>query len=742
MKSKRIIFAISFLFQLSLFPQAFKSGKISPYTAYFLSSINDQTIDSKRIGVLQNRFLVKKTNNLPFINAFIFLNENADLETLRTNGVRINMNLPGINIITAEVPVQNIEKIAMLPEVRNIQVGIPVHPKMDKARIATNVNQVQSGTNLPFPFSGKHIVVGIIDSGIEYGHINFYDSTGTTLRIKRVWDQNITGTPPAGFTSGNEYTTSASILAAKFDNRTETHGTHVTGIACGSDKQNGNIYYGVATGADIALVSYNINDSTTDNVSISEGVKYLYNYATSINEPCVVNMSLGSQIGPHDGTSAFDQVCDALQGKGRLLVGASGNEGSDSMHISQTFSPSNPTLKTFFTYYKTNQLIGLSDIWGDTNKTFSIRVVVYNTITGTEIYTTPVFDAATSFNNTFTLTATNGAVGSIQIFTERNAVNNKPNAFVGSDMTSIKTGNSIGIIITAQDGTVHAWADDYYSYFISNNLNGWSNGNSDNSVSEIGGTGKKIISVGAYVSKSTFTNTLGQSFRSNEVTDHIASFSSTGPTIDGRIKPDITAPGSLIVSSYSSAIISDPNYSKYIIKKNIVNGTPYYYGQLQGTSMATPMVTGILATWLEAKNDLSPDEVRTVLQQTSITDSFTGTIPSQGSNTWGAGKIDALNGILLCLRLSEIQKLQNSDNNYIIYPNPVVGTLTLLFGKNDSNVQVTLYSLIGQKIYSKRIGDVSITQEVSINLENISTGVYIVSVNGNLNYKSYHLLKK
>ena len=742
MKSRKIILALLFFFQLPLFPQAFESGKISPYTAHFLSSFNGQTVDSKGNNTLQNRFLVKKINNLPYVNAFILLNDNADLDKLRANGVKINMILPGIKIITAQVPVQNIEEIAMLPEVKNLQIGIPVHRKMDKARIATNVNQVQAGTNLPGPFTGKHVVVGIIDSGIEYGHINFYDSTGTTLRIKRVWNQNITGTPPAGFIYGNEYTTPTSILAAQFDNRTETHGTHVTGIACGSDKNNGNIYYGVATEADIAMVSYNLNDSTTDNVSISDGIKYLYNYATSVNEPCVVNMSLGTQIGPHDGTSAFDQVCDALQGNGRLLVGASGNEGSDSMHVSQTFSPSNPTLKTFFTYYKNTQLIGLSDIWGDANKTFTIRVVVYNTSTGTEIYTTPAFNAATSFNNTYTLTTTNGAVGSIQIFTERNAVNNKPNAFVGSDMSSIKAGNSIGIIISAQDGTVHAWADDFYSYFISNNLNGWSNGNSNNSVSEIGGTGKKIISVGAYVSKTAFTNTLGQSYRSNEVLDNIASFSSTGPTIDGRIKPDITAPGSLVVSSYSSAIITDPNYSNYIIKKNTVNGTPYYYGQLQGTSMATPMVTGILATWLEAKNDLSPDEVRTILQQTSISDTFTGTIPSVGSNTWGAGKIDAFNGLLLCLRLDEIQKLQNSDNNYIIYPNPVVGTLTVLFGKKDSNVQVTLYSLNGQKIYTKIIGEVSVTQEVNINLANISTGVYIVSVNGDLNYKSYHLLKK
>jgi len=740
MKRRKIVLTLLFFLPLFLFSQAFKSGKISPYTQHFLTTLNEKSVDSIRLKKLQSRFHITKISNQNYVNAFILLNEHANLDVLKANGVIINTILP--YIITARVPVQNIENIALLSDVKNLQIAIPVHPKLDKAKLLTNVNQVQAGTNLPNPFSGKHVVVGIIDSGIEYGHINFYDSTGTTFRIKRVWDQNKTGTPPVGFSYGTEYTSQASILAARFDNQTETHGTHVTGIACGGDKNNGNIYYGVANEADIALVSYNLKDSTTDNVSLSDGIKYLYNYAASVNEPCVVNMSLGSHIGPHDGTSVFDQVCDGLQGKGRLLVGAAGNEGSDSMHISQTFSPANTTLKTFFTYYKNTQLIGLSDIWGDANKTFSIRVIVYDTTTGTELYTTPVFNAATSFSNTYTLTSINGAVGSIQIFTERNAVNSKPNAFVGSDMTSIKAGNSIGIIITAQDGTVHAWADDFYSYFISNKLNGWTNGNSNNSVSEIGGTGKQIISVGAYVSKTTFTNTLGQSYRSNETLNQIASFSSTGPTIDGRVKPDITAPGSLVVSSYSRAIITDPNYSNYIIKKNIVNGTPYYYGQLQGTSMATPMVTGILALWLEAKNDLSPDEIRSILQQTSISDIYTGTIPATGNNTWGFGKIDAFNGIISTLNFAELQRIQNSNENYIIYPNPVIGSFTILFGKKDSNVLVTLYSINGQKVFTKQIGNVSIAQEININLPYISAGVYIVTVNGNLHYNSYHLMKR
>ncbi|MDP4240994.1 MAG: S8 family serine peptidase [Bacteroidota bacterium] len=740
MKKSIIIVIIAFL-PVFIFSQAFKAGKISPFTAHFLTTTNGKTTDSTAIEKLQNRFLIKKISSQSYVNAFILLNDNADLDVLRANGVKINTVLP--NIITAQVPVQDLENIALLPEVKNLQIAIPVHRKMDKARIATNVDKVQAGTNLSLPFLGKHVVIGIIDSGIEYRHINFFDSTGTTLRIKHVWDQNITGTPPSGFSYGNEYTTQASILAAKFDNQTETHGTHVTGIAAGADKSNNNIYYGVAPDADIALVSYNLNDQTTDNVSILDGIKYIYDYATSVNEPCVINMSLGTHIGPHDGTSLFDQTCDAQQGKGRLLVGAAGNEGSDSLHVSQTFTPVNTTLKTFFTYYKDTQLIGYTDIWGDANKNFSIRVVVYNKNTGKEIYSTPSLNAATSDSRSDTLAATNGAVGTIQIYTERNQSNNKPNAFVVSDMNSINSGNYIGIIITAQDGTVHAWADDNYSYFTGNNLNGWTVGNSNNSMGEIGGTGKQIISAGAFVSKTSFTNTLRQTLKNTyETLNHIASFSSKGPTIDGRTKPDIAAPGSLVVSSYSSAIIKDPNYSSDLVKVSNVNGNSYYYGILQGTSMASPMVTGILATWLEAKNDLSPDEVRTVFKQTAISDTFTGTIPSNGSDTWGFGKIDAWNGIIACLKLEVLQKIEASNENYIIYPNPATGTFSVLFGRKDSNVQLTVYSLNGRKVFSKQVGTVSAAQELDINLSNLATGAYLVTLSGNLQYKTYHLLKR
>jgi len=722
-----------------VFAQETTYSKVSPYTAHFLSIYNQKTPESTK--KIQKCFFVKSLNNQSYVNAFISLNENADLDALRANGAKINTQVA--NLITAQIPVQNVSQISQLSDVKYLQIAVPVRKRMDKARTTSNVDKVQSGLNLPTPFTGKDVVVGVIDNGFEYGHINFWDANGTNLRVKHVWDQNLTGTAPTGYSYGVEYTTQAAILAAKYDTRSETHATHVTGIAAGGDKNNGNTYYGIATDADIALVSYNNNDQSTDNVSISDGIKYIYDYATSVNKPCVINMSLGTHIGPHDGTSAFDQVCDGLQGKGRLLVGAAGNEGGDNLHISQTFTSSVPTLKSFFTFYDSSTLYGETDIWGDANTTFTIQVVVYKKSTGVNVYATTALDAATTNQKTYTLKSTNGAVGTISVYTERNALNNKPNAYVNVDMTSITTGNYIGIIITGTAGTtVHAWADDWYSYFASNNVTGWSSGNSTNSMGEIGGTGKRIISVGAYVTKTAVTSTTNQSINtsSRETINKITSFSSKGPTIDGRTKPDITAPGSIIVSSFSSAVLDSADYKDTFVKKSTVNGTDYYYGEMEGTSMATPYVTGVLATWLGVKPDLTPEDVRSILQSTSISDTYTGTIPTTGSSTWGYGKIDAWNGIKQIVNLSKIDNVEIKAENVLLYPNPTVGNFSIFFTNKDSNVKLAIYSISGKLMMTKQLGNVDTAQESIFNISDFPKGVYLVSLNGDLHYKNYQIL--
>lgn len=734
MYKKNLFSILIFLFVL-VFAVA-GASKISNNTAHFLSVLREN--DSI---MLKNRFYIRKVNNTSYVNAFLQMKNGADTTALKELGVEIHPMITGI--ITARIPVQSLDSVSKLDAVKYVQLASKVNKRMNIARTAALVDQVQAGTGLAGPYTGKDVVVGIVDEGFQYDHINFYTSDGTQTRVKRVWDQNKTGTPPSGYSYGAEYSTQATIFAAKNDFTTETHATHVTGIAAGSDKNNGNTYYGNAPDADLVLVSYNQSDNSTDNVSLSDGIKYIYNYATSVNKPCVVNLSLGSHYGPHDGTSLFDQVCDGLQGAGRLIVGSAGNEGADNLHISKTFTNTTDTLKSFLSFSSSSSLSGQADIWGTAGKTFSVNVVVYNKNTGKIAYSTSFQDAASTSGKKYTLTAAaTGVAGAIYVYTERSALNNKPNALVYASLTSISSGYYVGIQITTKDGsTVHAWTDAVYSFFSGNSVSGWTTGNSENSMGEVGGSGKKIITVGAYTTKTNVSNMSGTSYGAGQTLNTLCTFSSKGPTIDGRMKPDITAPGSLLVSSYSSAVLTGSTSSNYFVKKNTVNSVDYYYGFMQGTSMASPFVTGVLATWLGVKNTLSPEEVRTIFQNTAIRDDYTGAISTSGSNSWGYGKIDAWNGIKACLQLTS-QDEQTVRADFQLYPNPVIDQCRILFTKQDTNVRLSVYSVDGQQVMQKSIGNVEIAQEVDLNFSALSTGVYLIRISGQHQYVTQRIIRQ
>ena len=698
------------LVPLFSFGQLFESGKISPYTAFLLSTIEKEDItDEESLMKIKQQFAISSIKEENYVHAFIKIDENADLSLLEEQRVKINTVIS--DIITVQIPIQKLETVAQLEFVKRLEIGTPVRKRMDKAREAGVVNKVHAGVDLPNPFTGKNVIVGIIDTGFEYGHINYYTSDASELRVKRVWNQNATsGTKPNGFSYGAEYTTSQTIINAPTDNSGATHGTHVAGIAAGADKNNGFSYYGVAPESDIMLVSFNLEDNGANNVSLLDGINYIYNYASSVDKPAVVNMSLGTHLGPHDGTSLFDQAADALQGAGRLLVGAAGNEGNEKLHISKRFTANTDTLKTFFAVSLNKS--AFTDIWGDVNKSFKGKVVVYNTSTRKIVYETPEFDTSVPKVVTHTLTSSSdGASGEIRVYAARDGENNRPNAFVQVKMTSINANHHLGVIITdAGTGTIHGWADATNLNFTDNGISGWTNGNSDHSIGEIGGTGKRIISVGAYAN----TAVIGGG--------NIAPFSSKGPTLDGRTKPDITAPG-------GTAVISSYSRSRGGSTINRVNGVNYYYGPLSGTSMAAPFVTGVLATWLQAKKDLTPEEVRSVLQRTAIVDSHTGSIPVGGSNTWGYGKINAYKGLKECIRLDDI-KGNGKSLDIINYPNPTTGKFDMLFFYNDTDVRLSIYNIEGRSVYSESFQEIRKAQEISVDLTHIARGIYFVQVVG------------
>lgn len=697
--------------------EAYLQGKLSPYTANFISSLENTKDDTTKSEKIYKRFKVNHVEDEKYINAFIELNTINDniLNKLKSDfGVKINSVIG--NYITTQIPVNNIEIVSLIPEINHVEIGIPVYKKMDQARPVTFVDDVQNGTGLKSPYTGKDVIIGFIDGGFEYGHPAFYNTDRSELRIKRAWNQNATsGTKPTGYNYGAEYTTSTAILNTGTDDRFETHGTHVAGIAAGADKANSNIYYGIATEADLVMVSYNYEDGSYDNVSVLDGVKYIYNYADNVGKPCVINMSLGTHYGPHDGTSTFDRLCDQLQGEGKLLVGSAGNEGVDNFHISKDFTSSDNTLKTFFNFADRNELYGTADIWGTANKSFAVQVVVYNASNGTEKYTSDIINATTSNVKEITLNASShGASGTVRIVSQKDSYNNKGHALVTVELSSLYNNYYIGLKITATESTVHAWSDNYYSQFTDNSISGWTNGNSEHSVGEIGGTGKRIITVGSFNTKNVA-----------KIGD-ISYFSSVGPTIDGRTKPDITAPGSTVTAAFSSyAVASDSYYANNVEKRSAIDAKYYYYGNLQGTSMAAPHVTGIVAIWLQAKNTLTPEEVRTVLQRTSINDSYTNNILPTGNNTWGYGKINALAGLKECIDMNS----ENPDRpKFKIEKIIADNNISITFVEEDKNIRIYIFDLNGRKMIEKHLDTAEALRNYTIDLESLKKGAYVIQV--------------
>lgn len=607
------------------------------------------------------------------------------------------------DFVTSNIPVDAIEALAQDEQVKLVEMGTPVRTRMNKARTATNVDKVQAGTGLSQPFLGTGVVVGVVDGGFQYNHITFYDANNSSeLRVKRVWNQS----------ANKKYTTQSAIESAQYDDTQDDsgHATHVTGIAAGS--YAGNSYYGVASDADIVMVSYG-----SSNTAITDGINYIFDYAKSVGKPAVVNLSLGQHMGPHDGTSTFDKALDATVGAGRIVCGAAGNEGEYPLYSEATLAAGEShtfILDPSDQYYSGTK--SFADFWGDEGQKYTMQIV-YLDANGNELAAGTSTAVATATSKTTSWSNSTYASGSITAYTQMStdATNNRGNVYLYfKNNFKPKNNYKVGFKVTAQNaGTIRVWGDDYNSIY-------WEDGQTTHTVGEIGGTANGIITVGAFVTN----RRSGYGLTS---VGTIATFSSKGPTSDGRMKPEITAPGACIASAVpnTSAITSSGDFDE--AKSATVNGTTYYWGYMNGTSMATPFVTGVVATWLQANPNLTPDQIKEIMAQTAQTDSYTGTCPN---NTWGYGKIDAYAGLLKVLETTDIKHLETLPDAIMLYPNPSDGAFKLFFKQHDNNVNIRIYAANGQQVYAQRIGAVDGQQTLDIDAVGIASGAYIVKIAG------------
>ncbi len=577
---------------------------------------------------------------------------------------RILFTEPLQQFLSVKIPLQKLSCIQELKGLEYLEIAGKINPNLDKAIKDLRADSVHHGYGLPQGYTGKNVLIGVTDWGFDYTHPVFYDTLLQTNRIFAAWDQFKTNGPaPNGFSYGTEYATPSSLLAAGSDTSNiysyGTHGTHVAGIAGGAGANTA--YRGVAYDAQFLFVTFLVDEG-----AVLDAWQWMYQKALAADKRLVINMSWGLyHFGTLDGTSLLSQAIDAFSNLGVVFVNSGGNNGAVNFHLKKTFN--NDLLKSrieFYDYSANPNMWGQSiHAWGEAGQAFENGLIITNS-SNVLLAETPFYSTATTSGYIDTFLVVNQDTIWYNISADAaHPLNGKPQMRLRVKNTN--TALRVQLKSQANAGTVHYWNVTE----LTNDVGNWgmdflaagagtTAGDNQNGISEPS-CADQVISVAAYATQyATNSGSL--------VGGALANFSSRGPRYDGAMKPDIAAPGVAIASAVSS--FTDANYTS--VGNTSFNNTTYHFAKFSGTSMASPMVAGVVALMLEANPYLSASQIKEIIMNTARQDNYTGVIPAGGSPLWGAGKVNAYAAVKLALQTLGTQNaLVSTDWN--VYPNPV-----------------------------------------------------------------------
>ncbi|MEV5239756.1 S8 family peptidase [Streptomyces cinnamoneus] len=515
------------------------------------------------------------------------------------------------DVVGGEIELGRLAQLDQLEAVDYVEASRPTRPELDASLPETKVDAVHAG---PPPFRGAGVIVGVIDSGVDWRHACFRDPTGKT-RILRIWDQNLTPkageSSPASFGHGVEYQRSAIDAALLSPNPLGVvrhmddgvgHGTHVAGIAAGDGSSAGNgepafTFVGVAPEAELVVVANQVTtEAMGDSMSTLEAVGYVFEVAETLGRPAVINISQGDNLGPHDGSSLLERGIDnLLNAPGRALVKSAGNAANAGVHATgQVTEGADDVVK--FVVPADDTTPDTLDIWYPGADRLSLRITPPGGTASAEV--------APGTTTELDLPGGNKAFVDSVVHHSENGDNRIFVQLTRGSQTAIRPG-TWNLTLTgrtvAGSGRWHAWMErgSTVPQFIG--------AHRDDAVTiSVPGTSRKVITAASYITKGPGVGSL-------------STFSSRGPTRDGRGAPTLAAPGQVITSALVGA------------------AGPSQYQPMSGTSMAAPHLTGMCALMLQKRPTLTQAQLAAFLAGTARLDTFTG---GTAGNDWGAGKVD------------------------------------------------------------------------------------------------------
>lgn len=691
--NRLIVFLLFIFTSLGIIAQRPRYEKMSPFVREAMAS------------ALATKQLTRSQSDDRLLTAFVRIDGNA-AEVLRQYGCKELARVGDISI--AAIPLSKLGALSCGKQVKRIETGRRCSIQMDTTRLVVNAEKVYTGEGLSQSYTGCGVVVGVQDIGFDLTHPNFYSADMSKYRIKALWDQLSRDTIGSTLYVGRDYVGRDALLKLEhpIDGETQTHGTHTAGIAAGSGAEKKGVvspYRGMACDADLVLV-----DNAADNASLIDpkdyykftyatdalGFKYIFDYAERMHQPCVINFSEGSSQDFHGYDQLYYELLAKLIGPGRIIVSSAGNDGARNSYIHKNIGKERAGAfimgneKRFSCTAKSKQ-------------TFTFRVSVYDNVASPQIVDISTVNVCNAQDSLLTDSLlVGGKKYKWRVLAYPNSYDTSETAYDFQLSSPSKLGDSpqVSLQVMGRDADIELYR--MSGYMFPHSLDPVLDAGDCRYTIFSPSSSPDVICVGSTSYRTQFVNYLGEKKVYDSGQKGIRSaFSAMGPTLDGRIKPDVMAPGQNIISSYSTFFINNPKNVNASVKSDVrhfeYNGRTYAWNANAGTSMSAPVVTGAIALWLQADPTLTPADCLEIFAKTC---SHYDTSLSYPNNLYGYGQIDVAAGLREVLRrkalgintIGQKKVSEQYDNRIYLLDGRYVGT-------SDANLPKGIYIRNGKK---------------------------------------------